>query len=205
MSHSFQLLSLRALKARLPDVPGLSNNIEPWLNRIETEGSNLLDMMESPDPMKSALAHDILVNNEKSRLRDLIAKAGSTIAPLVATFREKAASAQIDKAALVPDQHAQEFRGVWRGMSDEQQNNLLNAAMKSRDGASIAALTEAPAILSGLTVQRQQQIKDAYLESVAPSKTDELDEVQAVVTTFLQSAASLAAPNASGKPTGSTA
>lgn len=205
MSHSYQLLSLRALSARLPDVPVLSEQITPWLKHIETEATNLLDMMESPDPMKSVLAHDLRVDSEKSRLRDLIAKAGSTIAPLISTFRSKAASAQLDKAALIPDQHAQEFRNVWRGMSGESQINFLDGAMKSRDGASIAALTEAPAILSGLTAQRQQQIKDAYLESVAPSNTDELSEVQSVVSTFLQSAASLAAPNSSGRPSGSTA
>ncbi len=205
MSHSYQLLSLRALKSRLPDVPGLSDKVTPWLNRLETEGTNLLAMVENPDPMKSALAHDILVNNEKSRLRDLVAKASAEIMPLIATFKEKAASTRIDKAALIPDQHAQEFRGLWRGMSGEQQANLLNTAMKAHDGATVAALTEAPAILSGLTAQRQAQIKEAFLEAVAPSKTDELDEVQAVVTAFMQSAASLAAANASGKPTGSTA
>ena len=205
MSHSYQLLSLRALKSRLPDVPGLSDEITPWLNHIEKEASNLLVMMESADPMKSALAHDILVNNEKARIRDLVQKAAATIAPLIATAKEKAASTQLHKAALIPDQHAQEFRGVWRGLSDEQQANLLNTAMKAHDGATVAALTEAPAILSGLTAQRQAQIKEAFLEAVAPSKTDELDEVQACTSTFFQSAASLAAPNASGRPTGSTA
>lgn len=203
--HSYQLLALRDLQGRMPDIDGLTAKITPLFSRIETEGTNLLALMENPDPMKSSMAIDLLINAEKGRIRDLVAKAGAEVNPLIASYREKTAAARLNKAALVPDQHAQEMRGVFRTMADEQQNNLLDQSMKTRDSTTIAALTEAPAILSGLTVQRQQQIRDAYLNTIAPSADNEIDELWACVSTFLSSAAAMAALNGSGRPSGSTA
>ena len=202
MSHVQNLTVLRALSARFPADTSISDKVKASLARIEKEASNLLEIMTKPDPEKSAMAIDRIINDEKGRLRDLIAKSRNEVNPLIAGWRASADAERVKKANLVPDAFAGEIRAVFRGMAWPAQLQFMATATDRLDGAAVAAVLNAPLVLSGLTQDQAEQFREAYLNRTSKSAAPVADEMQACCDTFFNSADALAAPDGAAKRTG---
>lgn len=202
MSHAQNLTVLRALSARFPADTSISDKVKAVLTRIEKEASNLLEIMTQPDPEKSAMAIDRIINDEKGRLRDLIAKSRNDVNPLIAGWRAGADAERVKKANLVPDAFAGEIRAVFRGMAWPAQLQFMSTATDRLDGAAVAAVLNAPLVLSGLTQDQAEQFREAYLNRTSKSSAPIADEMQACCDTFFNSADALAAPDGAAKRTG---
>lgn len=202
MSHVQNLTVLRALSGRFPADTSISDKVKAVLTRIEKEASNLLEIMTKPDPEKSAMAIDRIINDEKGRLRDLIAKSRNEVNPLIAGWRASADAERVRKANLVPDAFAGEIRAVFRGMSWPAQLAFMATATDRLDGAVVAAVLNAPLVLSGLTPEQLEQFREAYLNRTSKSSAPIADEMQSCVDTFFNSADALAAPDGAAKRTG---
>lgn len=203
--HQHQLLALRAIAARVPgggdaDSPTAAK-VRAILTRLEKEVSGLLDLMEHPDPMKSSVAIDLLINQEKARLRDLSTRSRSELDALVSGFRASQEAARRAKANLVPDQYAAETRAVFRALDTEQKNTFLAMSLKAKDSATVAALLSVPPVLSGLTAQQSTEYREAFLDTVAgPSSAGIADEMQSAVDTSLQIVEMVARPAGAAPP-----
>lgn len=196
--HNHQLLALRAIAARVPgggdsDSP-TAEKVRAILTHIEKEASAVLELMEHPDPMKSSVAIDLLINQEKARLRDLIARSRGELNGLVSGFRDSREAARRTKANLVPDSFAAESRSVFRQLDTESKHAFMATAIKAGDSATVAAIVTVPAILSGLSATQQADYREAFLDTVAPSSAGIADEMQAAVDTALRVAESFAQP-----------
>lgn len=196
------LTILRAIAARFPADTSISDKVKATLTRIETEASGLLDILKNPDPEKSAMAIDRIVNDEKGRLRDLLAKTRNELTPLIANWRASADAERVKRGNLVPDAFAGETRAVFRAMSLTEKMHFMANATANLDGASIAAILNVPHVLSGLTPEQAVQLRESYLSRSSKSSAPIADEMSGCVETFLGAADALAAPSGAAKPLG---
>ena len=66
------------------------------------------------------------------------------------------------------EKHAQELRGVLRGLSASEKSEFIGAAIQNKDGATLAAVLGAPAALSGITPDQQKAYRGRALHTHAP-------------------------------------
>lgn len=202
MSHVQNLTVLRALIGRFPSDTSITDKVRATLTRVEKEASNLLEIMTHPDPEKSSLAIERAIGDEKGRLRDLIAKSRNEVNPLIANWRASADAERVKKANLIPNEFAGEIRSVFRAMAWPAQLQFMATATDRLDGAAVAAVLNAPPVLSGLTPEQVEQFREAYLNRTSKSSAPIADEMQSCVDTFFNSADALAAPDGAAKRTG---
>lgn len=200
--HIQSLTVLRALSARFPADTSISDKVKAALTRIEKEASGLLEIMQKPDPEKSSMAIDRIINDEKGRLRDLIAKSRNEVNPLIAGWRAEQDAARVRKANLKPNEYASETRLVFRGLEYAQKLQFMQNIANENDGAMAASLLDAPAALTGLSRDQAEQFRESFLDKTSKSCAPVANEMQSCVDTFFNSADALAAPDGAAKRTG---
>lgn len=190
MAH--QLAAISALLKRIPGDSGTATELRIALQRVEKEAAALAGIV--PDAMKSDAANSMILNAEKARLRELIAKASEQCRVLIDREKATEQSKLAERLALVPNEFAAEVRSVFRELSPEKQNEFMATSIAAKDAATVAALVDCPTILCGLPAERQAAYKLSYVESVAPSVQSETAEMQSCVNGIIATAGSLAQP-----------
>lgn len=176
----YKLLAFHALRSRLPADDPTAEQIDAVLHRIETELVGLADLISRPDKMKSEMANDLLVNQEKARARDVIARSRGELTTLVTAARSSQEAARLEKAKLVPDAYAGEIRSVFRALDPAGKAKFMGEAIRAGDAPVIAAIVTAPSILSGLPAEQASQYRESYLNSISPNSTAAADELEAI-------------------------
>lgn len=197
MSYMNNLLAIRALVGRVPDVGAISDKVKAGLNAIEREAAGIVELIEHPDEMKSSTAIALLVNAEKATLRALITKTRGELLPAVEAWRTSQNAARLAKANLTPDEFAQELRNVFRQMDDAGRAVYMRDAIEAGDGAKAAAILNAPLELTGLTADELGRYRDRFLSRVAKGPDADADGMIACIETTLQCADAMAVPAAS--------
>ena len=192
MAHNPQLAALKALTERIPGDGQTSQKVKNALERIARETELVANF--KPDPMKSDLANTMLQNQEKSHLRDLVEKTRGELGALTAAFESEQSASRAAKAKLTPGQFDAEIRSVMRGLDSETRMKALDAAFKSADTATLAAILTAPPALSGLTAGQHLHFTQSWLDHAAPHDRDFLPELQSVISTSLGVASGFAKP-----------
>ena len=196
--NAMHLTVLRASIARLPkdtDCPA-SARIRQILNRLEGEASAIYELATKPDPLRSAAATAMVINNEKSKLRALLDSSRATLAGIVADFRAADAIARVKKAHLQMDDYATETRAIWRSFDRINQATYMHAAINAGDSATVAAIVLAPTAVTGLTQAEADEYKEALLDKLAASDCgDVADELQAVVDNCMTALVEFATPD----------
>lgn len=190
MSH--QLAAVRSLLQRIPGTLGASGEVRAALQRIEKEVAAITGIKS--DPMRSAAANEMILNGEKSKLRELIGKTETQCKILIERDRAAEAATRGEKLTLVPDAFAPELRTAFRSMTLEQQTQFFAEAIKSRNGSSVAAICLCPSALVGISADMQAQFLNSYTESTAPSDRSDIDEMQTCVSAILGTAGEIATP-----------
>jgi hypothetical protein len=193
-THNPQLAALKALVERIPGDGQLSNKIRNALAHVAKEAATLDELLSSPDPMQSKLAHDLRADAARARLRDVVAKSRESLASVVSTFAAEQDATRASKAQLVKGEFDSEIRNVMRGLDGEARMAAINAAFQSGDTRTIAAITTAPASLSGLTAGQHAHFAQAWLDHCSPLDRDFLPELNSCIQTSLGVADSMAKP-----------
>jgi hypothetical protein len=191
-----QLQAIRAVVNRLTVTDSDSGKMKSILDRLEKEASGLVELMTHPDPMKSSVANDLVVNAEKSRLRALAGESREKLSRIVSGRRAASDAARLAKARLMPDDHAAEIRGVFRSLDPAAKHSFMAEAIKTGDASTIAAIVTARPLLSGLSAEESAHYREAFLESVAPHNDHIAEEMQAICDTAIRTVESLATPAA---------
>ena len=192
MAHNPQLAALKALAERVPGDGQTSAKVKAALGRIERETESVANF--KPDPMKSDLANTMLQNQERAHLRDAIEKVRDELANAVNTFATEQTASRAAKAQLAKGEFDSEIRSVMRGLDAEARMKAVDTAFKTGDTRTIAAITTAPASLSGLTPGQHEHFTQAWLDHAAPHDRDYLPELNSVISTALGVAAGFAKP-----------
>lgn len=195
--HHFS--SLRALAGRITGSDSTSSKVKTSLARLEKEAAGIAELISRPDPLKSLVAHELLVNTELARLRDLAAKTRGELNTAVTELRTAHDAARVAKAGLVTDEYAQEIRSVVRGLDITAKVQFMADAIKKGDSRVLAAVLNAPIILSGLTAEQVEFYREAALECGGPSGRNDLDELQMIVDTSFGVIDEIARPIGAGQ------
>jgi len=76
---------------------------------------------------------------------------------------------QMNRAAgLIPSKYEAEIRQAVRGMSSEQRTDFMNQALKEGNSEVMAAVIDAPAVLSGINPELQGRYRESMWQSKAP-------------------------------------
>ena len=189
-THHFR--SIAQLTARLPQGGQLCTSIKVMAARIENEAAALDAAINKPSEMDSQLARNIKVSAAKTKLAATVAEAKTRAAALIATERFNINQNRSQQANLQPNAFAQEIRAVARSMPTAERLQLLNNAIETLDGATVAALCDAPPITSGLTAQQASGYRAAYLEKAVPMDVAYIDEVSETSTVIFDTAGEFA-------------
>ena len=108
---------------------------------------------------------------------------------------------RLEKAKLVPGPYAAEIRSVVRNLELPAKLLYLANAIKEKDSAAVAALVDAPPILSGLSAQQLADFREDFIDSMAPGGTGEADEMQSICDAVLQTTEEAAQPVGAFRPT----
>lgn len=124
----------------------------------------IVEAVKSPDPSSTEDGHFL-------EMRALAYKKGIDAAKSNEAAKERAKaeiqacqSALQSQLSLVESHRAAEIRGHLRSLSEEDRASILGEALESGDAQTIAAVTQAPAYLSGETAERGALWKSRYEE-----------------------------------------
>lgn len=84
------------------------------------------------------------------------------------------------KTGLKANEYAGEIRAVIRNMPTDTKLALFNELAEEGRGAELAAVIDAPALLTGVTVEMQQRAKEVLETVHAKAETDERDKLSQV-------------------------
>jgi hypothetical protein len=194
---SIKLQAISSLLSRVPTGGKLNDLIHERINILTNLGEAIDELINNPDPMKSRLAIDGEILRLKHVLRMATQDLGKTLTDALDAEKERLDGVSADNAGLTQDEYAAETRTAVRSMDASQRLQFLNEAIKNNDGATVAAVTEAPAHLSGITPHIIDELKRSFLANFAPlGKQKALTEIHEAVTAILRVSAEMASYSA---------
>lgn len=173
------------------DVPRSRGHVYDLKSIVEPLGHSitaLVAMDATRDPTQTAAANDRRIINGAAKLKEnreqTVVRLHSKLASLLRDIQGR-----IDqKVKLTPDGYAQEIRASLRAMSVPDRMRTLAQLAAGNNGPALAAMTEAPAMLTGLTVEQQKQFRDLIVETHAKAEKAEEAELLAAFSGCLSAA-----------------
>lgn len=138
--------------------------------RLSTAMTGLQNLIERRDPTETIEKHSIRVAKAAEQLEKLTTQVEKSIASLLSQGAASILNEMTQVAPLKENEYASEIRAVVRGMEMNDRTMLLVDAVKRGDAPVVAALTNAPSIITGLTPEFVGQMKEAYFEKNAPEQ-----------------------------------
>ena len=123
---------------------------------------NLRAATETPDPEMTPDAHFL---RTKKLGDDWLRRSGEQADRAMAYAREEIEAEQralVADLGLIESHRAGEIRALVRSLDDQGRQKVLADAVAQRDAQTIAAVSEAPAYLSGMTQEQAQQWRRQY-------------------------------------------
>ena len=194
-----QLRTIASLMSRLPAKSTATPKVAAILERLRKEAAGVTGLVSNPDKMKSEAANSMVLNNERSKLRELAAAARQEVAGLIASAQAAQDADRVARANLVAVEHAAEIRTIFRGLDSNGQAKFMADALRSKDGSVVAALVGVPAILTGMSQEQVDLYREHFLDSITPGargERDVRDELTAVCDGCLTAIDQIAAPTA---------
>ena len=134
-------------------------------------------------PHMTQEAHALMVANESKRLEKTLDKSSDRIQEKIRQGYINTHNQRDEILGLKQNAYAQEYRTALRGLSDKKRDRMLKQAIENQDSAFIAAVTQAPAVLSGLKEEIQERTQRQYYEKYAPALTKQLKELEDGIST----------------------
>lgn len=139
---------------------------------------NLVDAFQKPDPTMTEAAHFI-------QMREMAFKKVKSAADKNDQARERAAaeikfcrSAMRSQLEMVENHRAAEIRNYLRTLPQAERSDILAQAVENKDAATIAAVVEAPAYLSGETQERVSLLRSRYETQHNPELAERIADLE---------------------------
>jgi len=176
MAH--EILSIKAIQARIKGDNKPTRVVQSQIDDVLAMVTVLSDLRTNPNPDWSEALIGTRVDAARASLLKIIATAKTNAESTFSEQRAIAAGTVTAEAGLVQNGYASEIRSVFRGMNVEQQTQLWRDAIAAKDGPTVAALTEAPAALTGLTAEAQSRYRAAFVEATTTSADEWIDGLE---------------------------
>jgi len=172
-----------AIAKRLPTTP-FGNSLRATATRLADGAEALIEARRHPDASRSDAFNGAASVAATDLFRKTITKAQDDFAAAIGRARTAATTEQDAKAQLIPDEHARETREIFRGFGAGERAKFVQSTIDRKDAPTLAAITEVPPHLAGLSGEQQRQFRDSFIEKHAASNTaKELDEIAGAAKT----------------------
>lgn len=166
------------LKARAENGDGAMQSLRNAHDGYRTFCENLVEAFQNPDPTMTEAAHFI-------QMREMAFKKVKSAAEANERAKEKA-SAEIKacRAAMrstlemVENHRAPEIRAYLRSLPQDERSDILAQAVENKDAATIAAVVDAQAYLSGETETRTALLRSQYETQHNPELAERIADLE---------------------------
>lgn len=169
----------------------LNQKPQPWAADIVSTGRKALSMLQGLEdiaskrsPTETQEAHALRVSKAAERMLGQVEALRQKVHD-TRTAAGRSLAEQIQARVKLNDgPRGAEIRGLFRTLSSEDRQRIMDEAIASNDHETLGALFNAPAYLAGLDGKYQEQMKHSYERQVAPELHEALDEVLAADSTI---------------------
>lgn len=155
------------------------NEMRTWVSgSLNTSIKSLIAMHANPDPTQTKAYNDKKLITAAAQLDK---KRKEIFEKIQTEFQEGLQDLQMrieDKVKLKPDAYAAEIRAAIRAMPQAERVAAMKQLALDNNGPALAAITEAPAILSGVTPLLQEQYRSYIYNAHAKEEIAEQTELQ---------------------------
>lgn len=174
ISIGTRVQTLEAFTTRIGGTP-YTDRLAAVVQRMRTSTATLGDVFDSRDPTETDAAHTVRVSRAAKILADRAKSCFDDIQKIMAEGMASINSRKLAKVPLVPNEYAAEIRERVRDMGGEQTELLMRQLAAENKANELAAITEVPAILTGVTENQQSKYRDLIFRTYAESESAEQD------------------------------
>lgn len=159
-----KISTIKNLLSRMPEGGNkFTDSINELVAAVANAAEHISMLQTEPDPMLSQLAIDGQILREREALRGIIGTVQKHINALIEEERGKLHARNIEDAKLIPNEHAQEIRSIFRGLSAQEKHAFLKNAIDKNEASTLAAITEFPNVLTGMAQEQLTGYREAFL------------------------------------------
>ena len=152
-------------------------NMQASFNNLANQTKNLSDLYETRSSTVTADAHFVKVSKGASQLKNSREKTSRELTNIMTEAVAEANREIASKVRLIPGPLAAEIRAHAKSLNSQDRLATIKGLADAGDFASLAAITESPAFLSGISVQEQNAFRDAAIQKACPETVANRDLV----------------------------
>ncbi|SHK89325.1 hypothetical protein SAMN05216369_3515 [Marinobacter antarcticus] len=171
MKYSAPLKEIGSRMAKAAEKSSHARSLQIHVNQMVRSVEGLENFSANKSPKDTDAGHTLKIAAQAKRLQTETQRWEKSLNDNARRGINELDMAITEKAGLRETLHGAEIRAAFRGMSFKERGEALNAALKAGDGATIAAISEAPALLSGVTSDMQTRYREGLQEAMAPEET----------------------------------
>lgn len=175
--------ALAAVAERMTrNMPGhpVALSLQGVINRLSSGALALDNVNANRSPLETEGAHALKVAGLARKLDKEVTTSMNRLGEIL---REGVNDVQrrIDqKIDLMPDAFASEIRAAFRGLNGKERSKLINELVDGNRGPELAAIVNAPSVLTGTTDDQRARYMRAIVAKHAPAELDEMTGLQGV-------------------------
>ncbi|HBG47232.1 MAG TPA: hypothetical protein DDW94_09630 [Deltaproteobacteria bacterium] len=193
--------ALDTLKVRFQEKHDKQNRDHKALQTTLNDLADALKAVEFIRANPQGGDHALNVGRAAARLQVLAEAAEAAITTKATSAGASFESSLREHSGLVNGPYAVEIRQRLQGMAPGEKVKVVQAMIESRDGSSLAAIIDAPSMLTGLSSEDIGKFREQYFQTAAPdivkardTYRDLNEHVQAAVKTSLTAASEYSDP-----------
>ena len=185
-NESFQA-AIKSLSGRVNQTVGENNSfnastIKREANALNHAFESLVKIANTPKRTENERAHYKRTAELAKILKLKAAQAADRIRNAQVSALNEIEQKTTEHLGLVDSTYGHEVRATLRIMNSKQRAKMLNQIVAEGDGRIIAAITQSPAMLSGMTESEQSKYHELFLQEHAPALIKERDSILDGVT-----------------------
>jgi hypothetical protein len=171
MKYSKPLAEIGSRMSKAAEKNAYARSLQIHVNQMIRSVEGLENFSANKSPKDTDAGHTLKIAAQAKRLQTETARWEKVLNDNVRQGIDELDRAITEKSGLRENLHGAEIRAAFRGMSLKERSEALNSALKAGDGATIAAISEAPALLSGVTADIQTRYREGIMAALAPEET----------------------------------
>lgn len=174
-------IPLRVIYGRMTEAAG-NNELNSAAREMSTEVLRLVislegleSIIEKRDPTITEAAHKLRVSQAAKKLTQRAADTLDKINDYSHDGLNRLSDRIDEVAGLRPNEYAGEIRTAVRALKPDERRNVLKRALDSGDAATVAALVDAPSVVTGIEPEFAGAMREGFISKRAPREIEARD------------------------------
>ena len=134
-------------------------------------------MKDNPNSLETPAAHSYKLTQSAKKLSTEAGRIKEKVYENYQNYSMELSAAIFERGGVVENKYASEVRAAFRALPTDKRMEFLKEITDKTDGASFAAITNAPEILTGITPEMNRNLSDAYYAKAAPDLFQEQQDL----------------------------